>query len=505
VEEENLKRPIQFILAILLAGSMLLVAIRPAYADVRIQIWLTDCDTGTAIGNATITITTAKKGSKSKAVTNAKGYAELFPVRPEDTTHTITITANGYKDRTYFQPVGKDGTLKLDLCLNSNRPTPTPKPTLPPTIPPVPTPIQTPIPTAIFTQPTIEPVTEGPLECKGFGACASGSLPKGDQIDPSVANQCLTLISRTIIDVLPIEQAENLNSSLAAAQEDFSLCLGDSNCVVHDSLMDAFSQVIASVPGEVARDLPPDFIAIPIYNLATSPEGQELCTQIGPVLWDMTRILSQQLQPIDAVSQRGSASFLISAEDGSQSGFRSDGSVVQDIPASIAGMIEGSNFVLLPPGNLASIQIQAIEAGSFNLDLLESGQDVVSEASFHGVPVSAQSTGEVDFSGQEPQVIIDATPIPAAKFEQYSIASKLLEAQPEVTEVQASSAEESSPTPTSQASFVNPDNLPNILIAALVCIVSLAAGVLVLILLLTRFRKSDEADAEDSEETNSEV
>jgi hypothetical protein len=499
-----LKKPIQFVLAILLASGLLLVAIRPAYADVRIQIWLTDCDTGAAIGNATITITTAKKGSKSRAVTNAKGYAELFPVRPEDTTHTITITADGFKDRTYYQPVGKDGTLELNLCLNSNRPTPTPQPTLPPTIPPVPTPIQTTIPTAIFTQPTTEPVTHGPLECKGFGSCASGSLPTGDQLDPTIANQCLTLISKTIIDVLPIEQAETLNSSLSVAQEDLTLCMGDSNCVVFDALMDAFSQVIAAVPGEVARDLPPNFIAIPIYNLATSPEGQDLCTQVGPVLWDMTRILSQQLQPIDVVSQRGPASFLVSAADGSQSGFRPDGSVVQDIPDSIAGMIEGSNFVLLPPGNLASVQIQADEAGSLNLDLLESTQDLVSYVSFQGIPVSAQSTGEVDFSSQEPQLVIDATPIPAAKFEQYNVASNLTETQPEATVAQVSSTEESAATPTSQASLVTPDNIPTILIAALVCIVSLAVGILVLILLLTRFRRADDSEAEDTEEAASE-
>jgi hypothetical protein len=494
-----LKRPIQLVLAILLAGSLLLVAIRPAYADIRIQIWLTDCDTDTGIGNATITITTAKKGSKSRAVTNAKGYAELFPVRPDDTTHTITITANGYKDRTYYQPVGKDETLELNLCLNSTRPTPTLQPTKPPTIPPVPTPVQTAIPTAIFTQPTTEPVAQGPLECKGFGSCASGGLPTGDQLDPTIAQQCLTLISKTIIDVLPVEQTQVLNSSLATAQEDLSLCMGDASCVVHDALMDAFSQVIAAVPGEVARDLPPNFIAIPIYNLATSPEGQDLCTQVGPVLWDMTRILSQQLQPIDAVSQRGPASFLVSAADGSQSGFRPDGSVVQGIPASIVGMIEGSNFVLMPPGRLSDIQIQAVEEGSLDLDLLESTQEAVSEASFLGAPISAQSTGEVDFSGQEPQLFIDASPIPAAQFEQYSLASNLTETQPEVTAVPTSGAEENAATPTSQAPLVNPDNIPNILIAALVCIVSLAVGVLVLFLLLTRFKRSDDNETDETE------
>jgi hypothetical protein len=504
VEEEALKKSIQLALVILLAGSLLMLAVQPAYADVRLEIRVTDCDTGVAIGNATINVTTAKKGSKTKAVTNAKGYAELFPVRPENTTHTITVTANGYKDRTIFKEIGKDVTVKLDICLNSNRPTPTPKPTLPPTlppaptIPPVPTPIQTNIPTANYNQPTTEPVTQGPLECKGYGACASGSLPTGDQLDPSVADQCLTLISKTIIDVLPVEQADSLNSSLSTAQEDLAQCMGDATCVVHDALMTAFEQVIASVPAEVARNLPQDFIAIPIYNLVTSPEGQELCTQVGPVLWDMTRILSQQLQPVDAIAQRGPASFLVSAADGSQSGFRPDGSVVQDIPASIVGMIEGSNFVLLPPGNLDSVQIQASQQGSLNLDLLENSEGKVEEVSFQNAPVSAQSTGEVDFSAQTPQIVIDATSIPATKFEQYSVAPGLLETQPETPVAQASGAPESQATPTSRPSLVTPDNIPTILIAALVCIVSLAVGVLALILLLTRFRRSDEEETEEA-------
>jgi hypothetical protein len=490
----------------ILAGGALLLTIQTAYAAARLVIELTDCNTGVGIGNAAINITTGKKGSKTKATTSAKGLAELYPVLPENTTHTIAISAQGYKDAAFYVEVGKNSALDLELCLWTKTPSSTATPTPLPTVPPVPTAAFTPM---ITTTPSLTqtlplsptqvlpslPIPElSPAECGGFGRCAGANLPTGDQVASGAAEQCLDLLTDTLIGVIPMENAGQLDPVIAQAKERLDQCQGDTSCVVHHTLIEGFNQVVDAIPASTAAELPPDFMAIPIYNLITSPEGQQTCATIGPVYWDTARILSHKLQRVDAVSLHGPVTILVSDHQGNRSGFRPDGTAVVDIQGSISGAVAGSQFVLLPGGSLASLQFQSNQQGLITLDVLNSPETTVQDSSFQNIPVTAQSVGEATLAEAQPLLTLDAAPVSPTLFTEYAVTAPPSQPEPETPPTQAASAPTAEPTQGAQDVPFSLDDIPSVLTAVLVCVVSLAIGILALILLLTRFKKSSDSD-----------
>ncbi|MBN1145693.1 MAG: carboxypeptidase regulatory-like domain-containing protein [Anaerolineales bacterium] len=505
---KNIRNLFRLGLATILSGGALLAAFQTAYAAARLQIELSDCNTGAGISGASINVTTAKKGSKAKATTSAKGFAELYPVLPENTTHTIAISAEGYNDALFYADVGKNTSLKLELCLWSKTPAATSAPTAAPTSPPMPTPVFTPMVTApgVLTQtlplsPTLSSPSppapkRSPAECGGLGRCAGANLPSGDQVAQGAAKQCLSLLTDTLVSVVPLEQVGQLEPAIAQANELLAQCQGKASCVMHNALVEGFSQVVDAIPTSAAAALPPDFMAIPIYNLITSPEGQQSCATIGPVYWEAARILSQKLQRIDMVALYGPGSVLVADSQGNQSGFRPDGSAAVDIAGSISGAVAGSQFVLLPGGRLAGLQIQASEAGLITLDVLHSPTGAVQDSSFQNVAVAAQSAAEMTPGEAQPLMTLDAAPVNPTLFETYPIAAS--QPEPDTPPTQEPGAPIAEPTQASPELPFSLDDIPSVLTAVLVCIVSLAIGILALILLLTRFKRSNDSEEEQT-------
>lgn len=490
-------------LACALACSALILAVKPAYADIRIQIRVTDCTNNVAIGSAEVIVTTAKKGSKIQAFTNAKGYAELFPVRPDNMVHTVQVSRADYKSASISQSMGANSTVEIDLCLWPKTGTPTPTSPVAPAPTSITTPITgvtvTPTPTTTITTTVTATPTLGPFYCPGFGHCNSTNYPTSGQIDPAQAESCLSLITETVIGVLPIERSEGIDSALVQAREKLSACQADPACVTHNALMEAFSLVMKAIPKGATSELPAGLIVIPIYNIITDPQGLESCTQIGPVYWDMTRILSQEVQRVDALSVHPPANVLVYDPEGRQTGFLEDGSAVEEMPGVKSGVTEGARFILIPPGSAVKAQIKGSGEGMINFDLLSNQGDAVRDLSYQNIQTGSQTLAEVDLLESQPSMSLDSQgsgafeAISPSRIQEHPIHPEILQPPTESTPAKVVEAPGSqgtqitTPGPSSTTSIQ--DNLPTILLI-LAGVALLVIGALGFALLALRGKNS---------------
>jgi hypothetical protein len=363
---------IRFLFLIIIIFSSVFTVLAAPLVDIRVQIKVTDCVTGTPIEGATVRATTSDvKEEKSVAYTNGNGYASLYPIRPGDSSHTIKISAPYYLSKSVSQYMKANSVVNLQVCLDPLTP---PSPIPPPT--PIPLPTDTAAPLA-----TLDPF--------------------------QVVSGCTDFITQKIGAVLPLVGSAQDIAELVKATGKAAIitaeCKENLQCTTLRMLQET-AWIAAKLILKEA--LPPTKILFLLTDLL-DPKGEQECVMISKFVMELVKDLAIQGLNLSATAVYSPATILITDQQGRRSGFMIDGSMIEEIPESKVVLSGEDKFVFIPTGSVAKVSIQGVGAGGMTLDMVHRVSNFVVDFSFSDITVGSQTKAELIFNGLKPELWLD--------------------------------------------------------------------------------------------------
>lgn len=409
----------RFLFLIIIIFSSVFTALAAPLADIRVQIKVTDCVTGSPIEGATVRATTSDvKEEKSVAYTNGNGSASLYPIRPGDFTHTIKISAPYYLSKSISQYMKADSVVNLQVCLDPLTP---PSPIPPPTSIPLPTDTATPLAT----------------------------------LDPfQVISGCTDFITQKIGAVLPLVGGAQDITELVKATGKAAIitaeCKENLQCTTLRMLQET-AWITAKLILKEA--LPPTKILFLLADML-DPKGKQECVMISNYVMELVKDLAVQGLNLSATAVYSPATILITDQQGRTSGFISDGSITEDIPDSKVVLSGEDKFVFTPNDSVAKVSIQGVGTGGITLDMVHRVSNFVVDFSFNDITVGPQTKAELIFNGLKPDLWLDTE----GTGNPVKIDPGRLDVQPVQAELPATPT--LTPVPTFLAPAISPTQIP---------------------------------------------
>jgi hypothetical protein len=138
-----------------------------------------------------------------------------------------------------------------------------------------------------------------------------------------------------------------------------------------------------------------------------NPRGLQACGDLGPVISDLVTSLSKNGLPINLFGIHSSATLLIIDEQGRRTGFLEDGSIIQEIPDTLA-VISGESKYILQPGELQTrIRIDAYDHELISMSAIRNTDTTIQDMIFSNIEVDNGMFAVLDTSGSAPLLILN--------------------------------------------------------------------------------------------------
>ncbi len=404
-------RWLRVILAIIIACTALSIpGGSVAAVKYRLKVKVTDCAADTPLIGALVQVTSCPYGcggttrdkTDENGVANLEltlssmppAYSSTESLLDEALSVTIQVSNRGYKTKTARKNLTGPST-KVNICLEPLPTTPTPLPT--------------------FTRPA---PTEPPLVIPP-PVVAPSFTPTPDPLQPHA--QCLAYINNRLGASVPGWDTAQMLAKLTAVLES---CRSDRSCISGGVAVEAVNTLVKELvrlAGYGAMDV--------VQRVMDDPQGSAQCANLPAYYWELVRQLTIAGLDYTATAIYSPVAVLAKDPDGRRSGFLQDGTIVKEIPGSAVIVSGDVKYLILPAPSVGEVSLKGTGEGPVQIDLLNSEDGNVQDASFESFNVTLNSSGELNLAEPVPVLEVDlegnghSVPVPLSRYTEWPVQS----------------------------------------------------------------------------------